>query len=304
MMAAPPRPARLAHLLARAALTSRSTGVACRPAAAIWRTPPSPQQQQQKQLLSALVHRRGVGSNASGPAAASADDAGGGGAAAGSDGGAPKAARERTGPLFCKKNANTGVLAGAVAKRIRAEEGCEIYAVGAVPCQNAIKAITLATKYLEAEAWLQGRELALTVEKKVLPHSIAPGSTRREETAVMCLHVRPLPAPLKEDPEVFVSAKSNPGNVAGLLRTLLQDRGSGSMSVMGPHALSQGLKTLLITEIYLKDMLDGRTVAATPRLEQFDDGKDEKRRIVLSCTLAPALAPVASAGMKSEGVAE
>lgn len=195
--------------------------------------------------------------------------------------------RPKTGPLFCKKNANTGVFAGAVAKRVRDAGDCEIYAVGALPCQNAIKSIELATKYLQQEEGYDGMELAFTVEKRILPQSVAPQTKRVEETAVMCLHVRPLPAAVVEEPEVMVAADSNPGVAAGLLRSLVQERGMGSMTAMGERALNQALKTLLITEVYLKEHLEGRLVAATPRLERFDDGANTRHRIVLSCFPVP-----------------
>lgn len=164
---------------------------------------------------------------------------------------------------------------------------CEIYAVGALPCQNAIKSIELATKYLQQEEGYDGRQLNFTVEKRVLPQSVAPQNRKVEETAVMCLHVRPLPAAAVEEPEVMIAAETNPGIAAGLLRSLVHERGQGSMAAMGERALNQALKTLLIAEVYLKDHLEGRHLGVTPRLERFDDGTNSRHRIVLSCSPVP-----------------
>merc|ERR1712194_786211 len=154
-----------------------------------------------------------------------------------------------------KKGSNTGVFAGAVAKRIRSEGTCEILSVGAGPAYNAVKSVVLANTYLTKEDQLgEMHALAMSVSKDVLPQSLAPSGQTRE-TAVMRFLVRKLDAPASEDPAVFVSATTNPGKAAGLLRSEIQGRGVVSMAAMGDQAVSQALKTIMIAEVYLAETL-------------------------------------------------
>lgn len=195
-------------------------------------------------------------------------------------------------PLRCTTTCNVGKFAGAVAKRIKSDSHCDIHAVGPLPSHNAIKAIVLANSYLKD--FLKDEQLAVRFSKASVRRTAPSG--RPTETLFMHLQVWPVPMLPTAAPEFFVRGDSNPGELAGLVKREIQDNGTITLAAMGERALDKVSKSLVISETYLAQTLEGRVLVAAPRMERFTDSSEEKHRLVLCCILtsAPAANLVAS----------
>lgn len=190
-------------------------------------------------------------------------------------------------PLVCSKAVNAGKLAGAVAARIREHGQCTISVIGPGPAYNALKAVIIATEYLKESH--PNQRLAVTPTKEFKESQLST-TGRPAETAFLQLRVRPLPTPPAVDaPEIFVASGTNPGEMAGLIRQVIEVRSAATIGGMGPEAMSKALKGIMIAQTYLSESLDGGVLAASIWTEKFQENDEERVRMMMCCVRAPAL---------------
>lgn len=188
------------------------------------------------------------------------------------------AAKETSKTLVASAKGNSGRLAGAVASSIRLHGAVELIAVGPGATQTAVKAILLANKYLEDT--LDGKTLAIIPGKR----DVTDGDYA---TVAMELKVRPIPqvegmSSVSQEPNFFCAGNTNVGTMAGLLATLVKKGQVPTIGLMGPAALSSGLKSSILLGEFVSDFLgSSHEIAVVPRRDEFVEQDETRFRIVL-----------------------
>lgn len=189
----------------------------------------------------------------------------------------------KAGPLISGKDVNVGKMAGALANQIRESGACRIDCIGAMPIYSAVKAVNIASGYLEDSH--PGQRLCIHHEWVTQPASEAPAGI---DTKLLRFHVKPVTPPsIKDEPElIMVSAKTNTGLAAGLISRVIEQSGGAALSCMGSASVTNAVKAMGIAQSYLakRDALgDNKVVGAVVRTEKFMDGNEERTRMILSC---------------------
>eukprot|EP00930_Biecheleria_cincta_P049177 TRINITY_DN3441_c0_g1_i1.p1 TRINITY_DN3441_c0_g1~~TRINITY_DN3441_c0_g1_i1.p1 ORF type:complete len:250 (-),score=27.41 TRINITY_DN3441_c0_g1_i1:136-885(-) len=192
----------------------------------------------------------------------------------------------KTGPLISTKDVNIGKLAGALANRIRETGTCSIDCIGPLPIYSAVKAVNIASGYLEES--LPGQRLCVHHEWVTQPSREAPSG---RETKLLRFNVRPVTPPAtKDEPElILVSAETNTGLAAGLISRVIEKSGVAALGGMGSHSITNAVKAVAIAQSYLekREALGDKVIAAIVRTEKFKESDEDRTRIVLSCILIP-----------------
>mmetsp|Transcript_67132 Transcript_67132/g.174813 ORF Transcript_67132/g.174813 Transcript_67132/m.174813 type:complete len:203 (-) Transcript_67132:12-620(-) len=186
-------------------------------------------------------------------------------------------------PLMCPAGSNVGRLAGAVAARIRQGAACEIEAVGPEAQHKAVKAVGMASRYLQDDN--AGSRLVFVPRRA----SLAAGRGGQPETVMLRLQCHLLAGLESTDSrDVIVGGDTNPGLAAKTVQEVLAQRSVATIGGMGPMAMSRALKTLVVANVYMrKSLRPGEAILAAPSVE--DAGPDGDRiRFLLTCTRGEA----------------
>lgn len=191
-------------------------------------------------------------------------------------------------PLSSTKSINIGRLAGAIAARLRQDEGCEINAVGPDSHHCAVKAIVMAQEWFDRDGEFPGTRFAIHASSVALP---AVGGLAPSKLCQLRLQPVARACPAEHDvPDLFVGGDGNPGLLAGDLTARLRSSPSVEMSSMGPSATSRALKALILANKYVKTSGEGReeqVVLALVRAELIDLRQGTRTRFRWTCIQDP-----------------
>jgi len=164
---------------------------------------------------------------------------------------------------------NVGGLAGAIAAQVRQSGAAKVGTVGPHAWCNALKAVVIAAKYMEAD--MSGKSLAVVPVK----HEIAGEEAHKlTETVGLFLHVRPLPEVPKPpaQPEIFSAGSTYVGLMAGLMAKVLRTAEVVTVGGMGATAVSSALEATIIAQGYMAVSLGGANqLVVVPSINEFQE---------------------------------
>lgn len=171
---------------------------------------------------------------------------------------------------------NTGKLAGAIAEQVRKKQSSSIIGAGPDACHNALKAMTIATNYLQDA--FPGQVLGTLPKKQV---RLEPGG---REMHYLVLNVQLFPGmECPDQANIHLTKDANVGVLAAELVAELKRRDVVMVAGLGPYCALNMVKATIVAVSYLENDGYGGQIVVAPMMQPGRDWDENRTRMVYAC---------------------
>jgi len=191
--------------------------------------------------------------------------------------------------LMVSRATNPRKLAGAISHQVRGAGRCStVVAMGPEAVHKALQALSYASSYLKDDS--TESQFAVTAEHSELPtanQQIGERNQGLHETHLRAW-LEPCKPKITKELKVPITKETNTGKTGAFVAHAMQeDNGHPALEAVGPKAVSQALKSLMVAQHFVQKSHAGKFVF-TPRFERrkllnTQDEASKAQVILMTC---------------------